>query len=131
MDEIEEQFASFEFPEENLREFRREILNAQAMRPGLDGDSLHKHLRLNGFSSTVDELMSPSVHSDFIYRSSGAVSARDLWDHVTSMMIARSSKLDRLDLDLTDEQNWERHRAEMRWDEPEDFTGDELSPTLH
>jgi DNA primase len=131
IDEVEEQFAAFAFPENNLHEFRREIFNAQAMRPGLDGDSLFKHLRLNGFSSTVDELMSPSVHSDFIYRLSGSISARDLWEHVVKMIDLRISRLGNSSVDLTDEENWNRHRAAMGWDDPIDLSGDEFSPTLH
>jgi DNA primase len=132
MDEVEEDFASYDFPEDDLREFRREIFNAQAMRPGLDGDSLHKHLRLNGFDAVVDELMSPSVHSDFIYRLSGSISPRDCWDHVIKMMTARipTSPEDAIP-DLTNEDAWIRYRERQGWDKPENLAGDEFSPTLH
>jgi DNA primase len=128
MDEVEEEFARFDFPENELREFRREIFNAQAMRPGLDGDSLLRHLRLYGFESVVEELMSPSVHSAFIYRLSGSISPRDCWDHVAKMMMVRSPALNDPNLDLTDEDSWNRYQSARGWDVQENFLADEFSP---
>jgi DNA primase len=129
IDVVEEDFVAFDFPEEHLGELRREILNAQAMRPGLEGDYLYNHLKLNGFRDTLDELMSPSVHSDFIYRLADSASPQDLWDHVTKMMIAR--KVSRQSLDLTDAVAWEDYLIAKGGDDPDDFLRDELSPTVH
>jgi hypothetical protein len=76
--------------------------------------------------------MSPSIHSDFIYRLSGSISPRAFWDHVVDMMLARTlSSLDEATPDLTNEDAWLRYREKMGWNDPENFAGDEFSPTLH
>ena len=59
--EIAEEFAAIEIPEPELDKLRREILEVEALRPGLDASALRQHLLLNGFAATVDAFLSPSV----------------------------------------------------------------------
>ena len=59
--EVAEEFAAIEIPEAELDKLRREILEVEALRPGLDASALRQHLLLNGFAATVDALLSPSV----------------------------------------------------------------------
>ncbi len=59
--EVAEELAELEIPEAELDKLRREILEVEALRPGLDASALRQHLLLNGFAATVDALLSPSV----------------------------------------------------------------------
>ena len=61
IEEIAEEFAALDIPEPELDKLRREILEVEALRPGLDAPALRQHLLLNGFAATVDALLSPSV----------------------------------------------------------------------
>jgi DNA primase len=87
IDEVDEEFAALDIPEAELDKLRREILEIEALRPGLDAPALRQHLLMNGFASTVDALLSPSVDSGFLVRSSDARRARDEWAHVIGMLM--------------------------------------------
>ncbi len=113
--EIAEEFAAIEIPEAELDKLRREILEVEALRPGLDASALRQHLLLNGFAATVDALLSPSVDSGFLVRSSELRSARDEWAHVIEMLMGgHRSALTEASNHLTDDAsaaNWERFLA--------------------
>jgi len=85
--EVAEEFAAIEIPEAELDKLRREILEIEAVRPGLDAPALRQHLLLNGFAPTVDALLSPSVDSGFLVRRSDSRRARDEWAHVIGMLM--------------------------------------------
>ncbi len=87
IDEIAEEFAALELPEAELDKLRREILEIDALRPGLDAPALRQHLLLNGFAATVDALLSPSVNSGFLIRQSASRDARSEWAHVIGMLV--------------------------------------------
>lgn len=87
IDEVAEEFAVLEVPEPELDKLRREILEIDALRPGLDALALRQHLLLNGFAATVDALLSPSVDSGFLIRRSAARDARKEWAHVVGMLV--------------------------------------------
>jgi DNA primase len=113
--EIAEEFAAIEIPEPELDKLRREILEVEALRPGLDASALRQHLLLNGFAATVDALLSPSVDSGFLVRSSESRTARDEWAHVIEMLMGgHRSALTEASNHLTDDAsavNWERFLA--------------------
>ena len=113
--EIAEEFAAIEIPEAELDKLRREILEVEAVRPGLDASALRQHLLLNGFAATVDALLSPSVNSGFLVRSSESRTARDEWAHVIEMLMGgHRSALTEASNHLTDDvsaANWERFLA--------------------
>jgi DNA primase len=85
--EVAEEFAAIELPEAELDKLRREILEVEALRPGLDASALQQHLLQNGFAATVDALLSPSVDSGFLVRGSESRGARDEWAHVIGMLM--------------------------------------------
>ncbi len=87
IEEIAEEFAGLDIPEAELDKLRREILEVEALRPGLDAPALRQHLQLNGFAATVDGLLSPSLNSGFLVRSSDPRAARDTWAHVIGMLM--------------------------------------------
>ena len=87
IDEVAEEIAALEIPETELDKLRREILEIDALRPGLDAPALRQHLLVNGFAATVDALLSPSVDSGFLVRRSDSRIARDQWVHVTGMLM--------------------------------------------
>jgi DNA primase len=113
--EIAEEFAAIEIPEAELDKLRREILEVEALRPGLDASALRQHLLLNGFAATVDALLSPSVDSGFLVRSSESRTARDEWAHVIEMLMGgHRSALTEASNHLADDAsaaNWERFLA--------------------
>jgi DNA primase len=113
--EIAEEFAAIEIPEAELDKLRREILEVEALRPGLDASALRQHLLLNGFAATVDALLSPSVDSGFLVRGSESRMARDEWAHVIEMLMGgHRSALTEASNHLTDDAsaaNWERFLA--------------------
>ena len=113
--EVAEEFAAIEIPEAELDKLRREILEVEALRPGLDASALRQHLQLNGFAATVDALLSPSVDSGFLVRSSDLRTARDHWAHVIEMLMGgHRSALTEASNHLTDDAsaaNWERFLA--------------------
>ena len=114
--EVAEEFAAIEIPEAELDKLRREILEVEALRPGLDASALRQHLLLNGFAATVDALLSPSVDSGFLVRSSVSRTVRDEWAHVIEMLMGgHRSALTEASNHLTDDAsaaNWERFLAE-------------------
>ncbi|HEY3910217.1 MAG TPA: DNA primase [Stellaceae bacterium] len=87
IDEVAEEFAALDIPEPALDKLRHEILEVEALRPGLDASALRQHLLLNGFAATVDALLSPSVGSGFLVRRSDSRMARDEWAHVIGMLM--------------------------------------------
>ena len=115
IDEIAEELAGIEIPEAELDKLRREILEVEALRPGLDASALRQHLLLNGFAATVDALLSPSVDSGFLVRSSDSHAARAEWAHVIGMLMGgHRSALAEASNHLIDDAstaNWERFLA--------------------
>jgi DNA primase len=113
--EVAEDFAAIEIPEAELDKLRREILEVEALRPGLDASALRQHLLLNGFAATVDALLSPSVDSGFLVRSSDSRMARDEWAHVIGMLMGgHRSALAEASNHLIDDAsaaNWDRFLA--------------------
>ncbi len=87
IDEVAEEFAALAIPEAALDKLRHEILEIEALRPGLDASALRQHLLLSGFAATVDALLSPSVDSGFLVRRSDSRMARDEWAHVIGMLM--------------------------------------------
>jgi DNA primase len=87
IEEVAEEFAALQIPEPELDKLRREILEIEALRPGLDAPALRQHLLLNGFAATVDALTSPSVDTGFLVRRLAALDARGTWAHVTAMLV--------------------------------------------
>jgi DNA primase len=85
--EVAEEFAAVEVAEAELDKLRREILEIEALRPGLDASALRQHLLLNGFAATVDALLWPSVDSGFLVRRSDSRTPRDEWAHVIGMLM--------------------------------------------
>jgi DNA primase len=115
IEDVAEEFAAIEIPEAELDKLRREILEVEALRPGLDASALRQHLVLTGFAATVDALLSPSVDSGFLVRSSESRTARDEWAHVIEMLMGgHRSALTEASNQLTDDAsaaNWERFLA--------------------
>ena len=87
IEEVAEEFAALDIPEAELDKLRREILEIEALRPGLDASALRQHLLLNGFAATVDALLSPSVDTGFLIRRLAAGDARSDWAHVAGMLV--------------------------------------------
>jgi DNA primase len=85
--EVAETLAALEMPEPELDKLRREILETEALRPGLDARTLQQHLCSNGFAATVDVLLSPSVDARFLDRLPDPSTVRSEWDHVIGMLL--------------------------------------------
>jgi len=115
IDEVAEEFAALIIPEAELDNLRREILEIEALRPGLDASALRQHLLLNGFAATVDALLSPSVDSGFLIRRSTSRDARSEWAHVIGMLVGgqRSALAEASDhlADDVSKVSWERFLA--------------------
>jgi DNA primase len=113
--EVAEALAALEIPEPELDKLRRQILEAEALRPGLDADALRQHLCLNGLAATVDAVTSPSVDSGFLDRRSDLSSVRSEWAHVIGMLMRdERSGLDEASAHLIgdlSEESWERFLA--------------------
>jgi DNA primase len=84
--EVAEEFAALDIPEAELDKLRREILEIEALHPGLEASALRQHLCSNGFAATVEALVSPSVDADFLSRRSTAEGVRREWAHVVEML---------------------------------------------
>jgi hypothetical protein len=102
-------------PEPELDRLRRAILEAATAQSGLDARALQQHLLLNGFATTVETLLLPSVDAGFLVRCADPPSVRKEWTHVISMLttddrtgFTEASK--EFDSDFSDE-NWERYSA--------------------
>ena len=87
IEEVAEEFAALDIPEPELDKLRREILEIEALRPGLEASALRQHLHSNGFAATVDALFSPSVDFGFLIRREAAQVARSQWMHVMEMLM--------------------------------------------
>src|SRR5437762_7578611 len=85
--EASEDIAAIEFPEPELDRLRRQILELEVLRPGLDASALRQHLELGGLTTTVERLLSPSVdHAGFLSRDADVESVRLGWLHVLRMI---------------------------------------------
>jgi len=115
IDAVAEEFAALDIPEPELDKLRREILEIEALRPGLEASALRQHLLSNGFAATVDVLLSPSVDSGFLVRHSDTHAARAEWAHVMGMLLGgQRSVLAEATNHLSDEPsiaNWEHFLA--------------------
>jgi DNA primase len=113
--EIAEEFASLDLPETDLVRLRHEILELEALQPGLDAGTLQQHLVQSGFAATVDALLSPSVDTGFVVRCPDPASARREWTHVIRMLGGRErSVMAEASNDLESEvsaEMWERFQA--------------------
>jgi DNA primase len=87
LDEVAEEFASLDIPEPDLDKLRREILQIEALHPGLEASTLRQHLLTNGFAAAVEAFISPSVDSGFLIRRSAIDDARNEWAHVIEMLM--------------------------------------------
>ena len=87
IEEVAEEIAALDLPEAELDRLRREILEIEALRPGLDAAALRQHLLLNGFAATVDALFSPLVDSGFLIRRPASGEPRREWAHVIGMLV--------------------------------------------
>jgi DNA primase len=86
IDEVAEELATLELPEPELDRLRREILDSEALPPGLDARALQQHLVENGLAATVDGLLLPAVGSIDLARCSDPSSTREKWVRVTRML---------------------------------------------
>ncbi len=86
IDEVAEEFAALDVPEPELDRLRRQILEVDALRPGLDARALHQHLVQTGLAATVDGLLVPSVDTIFLVRCFDPISTRKEWVRVTRML---------------------------------------------
>ena len=113
--EASEDIAAIEFPEPELDRLRRQILELEVLRPGLDASALRQHLELGGLTTTVERLLSPSVdHAGFLSRDADVESVRLGWLHVLRMIrderTERADAVEALALDPS-ATNWERFLA--------------------
>ena len=113
--EASEDIAAIDFPEPELDRLRREILELEVLRPGLDASALRQHLELCGLTTTVERLLSPSVdHAGFLSRDADVESVRLGWLHVLRMIrderTERAGAVEALALDPSPA-NWERFLA--------------------
>jgi DNA primase len=113
--EASEDIAAIDFPEPELDRLRREILELEVLRPGLDASALRQHLELCGLTTTVERLLSPSVdHAGFLSRDADVESVRLGWLHVLRMIrderTERAGAVEALALDPS-AANWERFLA--------------------
>ncbi len=100
-------------PESQLDKLRREILEVEALRSGLDASALRQHLVEHGFAATVDALLSLSVDSGFLVRSSDLRTARDHWAHVFGMLMGghRSALAEASNHLIDDDSAWDHFLA--------------------
>ena len=54
--EVAEEFAALDIAEPELDKLRREILEIEALHPGLEASALRQHLSSHGFAATVDAI---------------------------------------------------------------------------
>jgi DNA primase len=115
IDEVAEELATLELPEPELDRLRREILDSEALPPGLDARALQQHLVQSGLAATVDGLLLPSVDTIFLARCSDPSSTREEWVRVTRMLTggdrcALAEAANDLISDVSSE-SWERFLA--------------------
>jgi DNA primase len=115
LDDVAEEFAAVEIPEAELNRLKREILAADASRPGLDARALQQHLVQNGLAAIVDGLLVPSVDTIFLARCSDPISTRAEWVHLARTLTggdrcALAEAANNLISDVSSE-SWERFLA--------------------
>ncbi len=129
IDEVAEELAALDVPEAELDKLRREILEIDGLRPGLDASALRQHLLMNGFAATVDALLSPSVDSGFLIRRSGSRDARSEWAHVVRMLAggqrAALAEAGNHLIDDVSTAGWERFLAAREWALQQDRVDDD------
>ncbi len=128
--EASEDIAALDFPEPELDKLRREILEVEVLRPGLDASALRQHLERCGLNTTVERLLSPSVdHAGFLSRDADVESVRLGWLHVLRMIrderAERASAAEALAEDPSPA-NWERFLAVHGRQSEDDITTDAL-----
>jgi DNA primase len=115
IEDVAEELAELDLPETELETLRRQILEVDALRPGLDARLLQQHLVQSGLAATVDGLLVPSVDTIFLARCFDPISTRREWARVTSMLTQGDHKaLVEATKDLISEissENWERFLA--------------------
>ena len=85
--EESEEIAAINIPELELDRLRREILQVETLRPGLDASELRQHLERCGFGSTLDRLLSPSFdHAGFLAKGEDEDAVRQGLLHVLRMI---------------------------------------------
>jgi DNA primase len=113
---LSEEIAALDFPEPELDQVRRQILQMEVLHPGLDAAALRQHLERHGLATTVDRLMSPAVdHAGFLSSDADDEAARLALLHVLKMIREedqsdRISAADALAREVSAE-NWERYLA--------------------
>lgn len=119
LDEVAEEFAALDIPEADLDKLRREILQIEALHPGLEASTLRQHLHTNGFAATVEAFISPSVDSGFLIRRSAVDDVRNEWAHVIEMLMGgQRSVLAEASNHLIDDvsaASWEHFLAAREW----------------
>lgn len=115
IEQVVEEFVALSLPEPELDRLRHAILEAVTTQPGLDARALRQHLLSNGFATTVEPLLLPSVDAGFLVRCADPLSVRKVWAHVISMLttddrtgFTEASK--EFGSDFSDE-SWERYSA--------------------
>jgi DNA primase len=133
IEQASEEIAAIDIPEPELDRLRREILEVEALRPGLDAGALRQHLEKNRYADTVDRLLlSAVVHAGFLSRNSDAGSVRLALEHVLGMIRegARGDlaiAADALAREPSPE-TWDRFLALQGRERQEDFAADGVSP---
>ena len=81
LNEVEEEFAQFEFLSPDLDKLRNAILKTHAPQPDLDAETLTRQLKDDGFAKTVDGVLSAQVlnHAAFARPGADAETVRLGW----------------------------------------------------
>ncbi len=126
--EVAEELAALDIPEPELDSLRRQILELDAERAGLDARTLQQHLQQNGLAATVDGLLLPSVDTTFLVRCSDPTATREEWLRVTGTLTggergALAEAANDLIGDVSAD-NWERFLAARERALHEDVVGE-------
>ncbi len=116
--EVAEDLATLEFPAADLDKLSREILHIHGANPDLDAGMLERHLCSNGFTGTVESLLSPQVmgHCAFARRDAKIEAARSGWLHARDLFRdpQRRAQLVEAERDFANdmtEEGWARFQA--------------------
>ena len=129
--EASEEIAALDFPEPELDKLRREILQVEVSRPGLDAPALRQHLEQCGLATTVDRIFSPSVdHAGFLLHNADDQAVRAALLHVLKMIrddepSDSANAADALARDFS-AANWERFLALRGRETEDDLAADAL-----
>jgi hypothetical protein len=129
--EASEEIAALDFPEPELDKLRREILQVEVSRPGLDAPALRQHLEQCGLATTVDRILSPSVdHAGFLLHNADDQAVRLALLHVLKMIrddepSDSANAADALARDFS-AANWERFLALRGRETEDDLAADAL-----